>query len=320
MSRGTEAPEVAVELVPASLEANLDALEAYVTGAVEELSADGLDCTDPDNYRWAKGARAQLNRMAKAVSQERNRVKRDYMRPFKAFEDRCKAIERKATDAAKRLGEPIAEADEAWRARRTAELEAFYAEGAELLAPVVPLPRLMDGERWLRRSCSLPKAQEEMAQVYVRAYGMDICMTRSFNHGGAGQRLGFLIPDFAAGIVRVERGEAKSLKVGNLTARRDFTHVKDVVRAYRLIAEKGRPGEVYNVGSGETHSAQEILDKLCAMASCPIPVEQDPAKLRPSDTPVICCDRSKLTNDTGWAPQIPLEAILRDTIAWYRSR
>lgn len=163
MSRGTEAPEVAVELVPASLEANLDALEAYVTGAAEELSADGLDCTDPDNYRWAKGARAQLNRMAKAVSQERNRVKRDYMRPFKAFEDRCKAIERKATDAAKRLGEPIAEADEAWRARRTAELEAFYAEGAELLAPVVPLPRLMDGERWLRRSCSLPKAQEEMA-------------------------------------------------------------------------------------------------------------------------------------------------------------
>ena len=164
------------------------------------------------------------------------------------------------------------------------------------------------------------KAQEEMARVYVRAYGMDICMTRSFNHGGAGQRLGFLIPDFAAGIVRVERGEAKSLKVGNLTARRDFTHVKDVGRAYRLIAEKGRPGEVYNVGSGETHSAQEILDKLCDMASCPIPVEQDPAKLRPSDTPVICCDRSKLTNDTGWAPQIPLEVILSDTLREWRDR
>ena len=108
--------------------------------------------------------------------------------------------------------------------------------------------------------------------------------------------------------------------MGNLTARRDFTHVKDVVRAYRLIAEKGRPGEVYNVGSGETHSAQEILDKLCAMASCPIPVEQDPAKLRPSDTPVICCDRSKLTNDTGWAPQIPLEVILSDTLREWRDR
>lgn len=164
------------------------------------------------------------------------------------------------------------------------------------------------------------KAQEEMARVYTRAYGMHICMTRSFNHGGAGQRLGFLIPDFAAGIVRVERGEAESLKVGNLSARRDFTHVRDVVRAYRLIAEKGRPGEVYNVGSGTTYSAQEILDRLRAMASCPIPVEQDPAKMRPSDTPVICCDHSKLTQDTGWEPEIPLEVILRETLEWFRQQ
>lgn len=164
------------------------------------------------------------------------------------------------------------------------------------------------------------KAQEEMARVYVRAYGMNICMTRSFNHGGAGQRLGFLIPDFASGIVKVERGEAKSLKVGNLTSRRDFTHVRDVVRAYRMIAEKGKPGEVYNVGSGVTYSAREILDKLCEMADCPIPVEQDPARMRPSDTPVICCDHSKLTHDTGWQPQIPLEDILSDTLCCWRGR
>lgn len=163
------------------------------------------------------------------------------------------------------------------------------------------------------------KAQEEMAQVYTRAYGMHVCMTRSFNHGGAGQKLGFLIPDFAAGIVRVERGEAESLKVGNLSARRDFTHVRDVVRAYRLIAEKGKPGEVYNVGSGTTYSAQEILDRLTAMASCPVPVEQDTAKMRPSDTPVICCDHSKLTRDTGWTPQIPLEVILRETLEWFKN-
>ena len=163
-------------------------------------------------------------------------------------------------------------------------------------------------------------ALEEMARVYDRAYGMNICMTRSFNHGGAGQRLGFLIPDFASGIVKVERGEAKSLKVGNLTSRRDFTHVKDVARAYRLIGEKGKPGEVYNVGSGVTWSAQEILDKLCAMAVCPIPVEQDPARMRPSDTPVICCDHTKLTTDTGWQPQIPLEDILSDTLREWRER
>ncbi len=162
-------------------------------------------------------------------------------------------------------------------------------------------------------------AQEEMARVYVRAYGMNICMTRSFNHGGAGQRKGFLIPDFASGIVAVEGGESPCLRVGNLTARRDFTHVRDIVRAYRLIAEKGHSGEVYNVGSGITYSAQEILDKLCALANCPVPVEQDPAKMRPSDTPVICCDYTKLTRDTGWRPEESMQVILEETLAYYRS-
>lgn len=163
-------------------------------------------------------------------------------------------------------------------------------------------------------------AQEEMAGIYARTYGLHICLTRSFNHAGAGQREGFLISDLASGIVRVERGLAKSLRVGNLAARRDFTHVKDVARAYRLIAEKGRPGEIYNVGSGTAYSAQEILDRLCAMANCPIPVEQDPAKLRPSDTPVFRCDHSKLTADTGWKPEIPLDEILRDVLAEWREK
>ena len=163
------------------------------------------------------------------------------------------------------------------------------------------------------------RAQEELARLYVRSYGMNICMTRSFNHGGAGQRPGFMIPDFASGIVKVERGEAEALSVGNLSSRRDFTHVKDVVRAYRLIAEKGRPGEVYNVGSGVTWSAQEVLDMLRGMAKREIPVRQDPARMRPSDTPVICCDHSKLTRDTGWTPRLGMEQIVADTLEYYRS-
>lgn len=163
------------------------------------------------------------------------------------------------------------------------------------------------------------KAQEEMARVYVRAYKMNICMTRSFNHGGAGQKEGFMIPDFAAGIVRIERGEVDVLRVGNLAAKRDYTHVKDIVRAYRLIAEKGKPGEVYNVGSGSTYSAQEILDSLCRMAVCPIKVEIDPAKMRPSDTPVICCNRDKLTKDTGWNPTYQLTDILKDSLEYFRN-
>lgn len=161
-------------------------------------------------------------------------------------------------------------------------------------------------------------AQEQMGRAYAKAYDLNICMTRSFNHGGAGQKPGFMIPDFASGIVKVERGEQEVLKVGNLISRRDFTHVKDVVRAYRLIAERGRAGEVYNVGSGTTWSAQEVLDQLIAMATRYIPVQQDPTRMRPSDTPVICCDHRKLTADTGWEPELSLDVILKETLVYYR--
>lgn len=163
-------------------------------------------------------------------------------------------------------------------------------------------------------------AQEKLGKAYVKAYGMKVCMTRSFNHGGAGQRTGFMIPDFAQGIVKVERGESEAVSVGNLASKRDFTHVKDIVRAYRLIAEKGVPGEVYNVGSGKTYSAGDVLDKMIALARCPIPVRPDPARMRPSDTPVICCDNGKLRNDTGWEPEHSLEEILEDTLEYYRKR
>ena len=162
--------------------------------------------------------------------------------------------------------------------------------------------------------------QEQMGRAYAKAYNLKICMTRSFNHGGAGQKAGFMIPDFASGIVKVERGEQDYLLVGNLTSKRDFTHVKDVVRAYRLIVEKGTSGEVYNVGSGTTYSAQEVLDKLIAMALKTILVHQDPSKMRPTDTPVICCDHSKLTRDTGWETQRTLDEILTDIMTYYRNQ
>ena len=164
------------------------------------------------------------------------------------------------------------------------------------------------------------KAQEEMGLLYARSYGMRVMATRSFNHGGAGQRPGFMIPDFASGIVRVEREEQLTLKVGNLAAWRDFTHVKDIVRAYRLLMEKGRSGEVYNVGSGKVWQVQDVLERMRAMAKVNIPVEQDPSRMRPSDTPVIRCDNSKLVRDTGWTQEHSLEEILAETLAWYREQ
>ena len=162
-------------------------------------------------------------------------------------------------------------------------------------------------------------AQEQFAQLYNRTYGMNICMTRQFNLGGAGQMKGFMISDFASGIAEIEAGNKEYLSVGNLNSARDFTHVKDACRAVRLIAEKGYAGEVYNICSGETHTAQEVLNKLISMAMVDVKVTQDPARMRPSDTPVICGNHDKLTAHTGWQPQLGLDDILADALGYWRS-
>ena len=162
------------------------------------------------------------------------------------------------------------------------------------------------------------QAQERFAQLYCKTYGMNICMTRQFNLGGAGQAKGFMIADFASGIAEIESGKRDCLLVGNLSSARDFTHVKDACRAIRLIAEKGQAGEVYNICSGETHTAQEVLDKLIALSTAEITVKQDPSRMRPSDTPVIRGNHGKLTAHTGWEPELGLEEILRDALEGWR--
>ena len=163
------------------------------------------------------------------------------------------------------------------------------------------------------------QAQELFAQLYVNSYGMDVCMLRQFNLGGAGQAKGFIIPDFASGIAEIEAGKKEYMFVGNLTSARDFTHVKDACRAVRLIAEKGHAGEVYNISSGITHTVQEVLDKLISMAKVDIKVVQDPNRMRPSDTPVVCGNHNKLTAHTGWQPELGLDEILKDAFDYWRA-
>lgn len=162
------------------------------------------------------------------------------------------------------------------------------------------------------------QAQELFAQLYVGSYGMDICMIRLFNLGGPGQAKGYLISDFASGVAEVEKGIRKYISVGNLESARDFTHVKDACRAVRLIAEAGHAGEVYNICSGTTHKAQEVLDKLVDMAKVEVEVRQDPARLRPSDTPVVCGNHNKLTAHTGWQPELGLDQILADALDYWK--
>lgn len=164
------------------------------------------------------------------------------------------------------------------------------------------------------------QAQELFAQLYARSYGMDICMIRLFNLGGPGQSKGYIISDFSSGIAEVEAGKKEYMSVGNLESARDFTHVKDACRAVRLIAERGHSGEVYNISSGVTHKAQEVLDKLVAMAKVPIEVRQDPARMRPSDTPVVCGNHDKLTAHTGWQPELGLDQILADALNYWRAQ
>lgn len=163
-------------------------------------------------------------------------------------------------------------------------------------------------------------AQEQLSRAYAQGYGMDIRMTRSFNHCGAGQRRGFIVSDFASGIARIECGKSSALSVGNLKSARDYTHVRDVVRAYRLLMEHGAAGEVYNVGSGVSHTGKELLARMVSMAECPIPTVQDPDRLRPSDTPVIRCDNRKLREATGWQPTVSFDEMLADALQDWRRR
>jgi GDP-4-dehydro-6-deoxy-D-mannose reductase len=162
------------------------------------------------------------------------------------------------------------------------------------------------------------QAQENMVQAYIHTYGMDIVMTRSFNHIGPGQRKGFVVADLASQIAEIEKGIRPALTIGNMEAIRDFTDVRDVVCAYRLLYEKGKSGDVYNVGSGCIYSIKQILDILLEYSESDIDVKKDPQKMRPSDLPFIQCNYTKLKLHTGWSPAICIRRSLKDTLEYWR--
>lgn len=153
--------------------------------------------------------------------------------------------------------------------------------------------------------------QNMIGSVYARAYGMAIVMVRAFNHIGVGQSPTFVAADFALQIAEMEAGlRPPVMQVGNLSARRDFSDVRDVVRAYTMLMARGISGETYNVGSGRAVSIQTLLDTLLDLSRESIVVEQDPKRLRPSDVPVIEADITKLQAHTGWEPIYSLEETL----------
>lgn len=164
-------------------------------------------------------------------------------------------------------------------------------------------------------------AQDLLGLQYYLARGLHTVRVRPSNHLGPRQNERFVAPAFAQQIARIEAGlQPPVMRVGNLSAQRDFTDVRDIVRAYWIVLEHGDPGEVYNVGSGRAVPVQAILDGLLALTTADIRVEVDPALLRPSDSPAQVCDPGKLRARTGWEPRIALEQTLRDLLDYERAR
>ncbi len=164
-------------------------------------------------------------------------------------------------------------------------------------------------------------AQDMLAWQYARAHRLHVVRARPFNHIGTGQSPNFAVPDWASQIVAAELGQREPIvSVGNLAAARDFTDVRDVVRAYALALERGEAGEVYNVCSGAPQTMQHILDTLISLSSTPITVRVDPERVRPIEIPVLYGSYARLQAHTGWQPQIGLAQSLSDVLSEWRTR
>ncbi len=162
-------------------------------------------------------------------------------------------------------------------------------------------------------------AQDLMGLQYFLTHGLQVVRVRPFNHIGPRQRLGFVASDFASQIAAAEAGlQPPVIEVGNLAARRDLSDVRDVVRAYAMLITQGEPGEVYNIGSGESYSVQALLDRLLAMSQVAVEVRQDPNRLRPSEVPDMICDATRIRERTGWQTTIPIEQSLREVLEYWR--
>jgi len=164
-------------------------------------------------------------------------------------------------------------------------------------------------------------AQDTLAYQYFQSYGLQAIRTRAFNHTGPRRGDVFVTSNFARQIVTIEAGLAEPvIHVGDLTPERDFTDVRDIVRAYWLCLEHCTPGEVYNIASGKAYRIQDVLDMLLGHSTVEIEVRVDPARLRPSDVPLLLGDNSKFCEATGWKPEIPFEQTAKDLLDYWRER
>lgn len=162
--------------------------------------------------------------------------------------------------------------------------------------------------------------QEKLSMDYFRDYNMNIVITRAFTHTGPGQKPSFVCPNLAKQIAEIEKKHRKPIvKVGNIKIRRDFTDVRDVVKAYNLTLEKCDFGQIYNICSGKSYSIKEVLDTLLCMSKIKIKVEIEKNRMRKSDVPIMIGDNSKFCNKTGWKPVILFSSTLKDILEFWRT-
>jgi GDP-4-dehydro-6-deoxy-D-mannose reductase len=164
-------------------------------------------------------------------------------------------------------------------------------------------------------------AQEQLALRAIHEDGLDVVLTRSFNHTGPRQTPAFVAPSMARQIALIERGQLEPvIKVGNLDAQRDVTDVRDVVGAYAALMQSGKTGVVYNVASGVARSIRSILEALVSRSKMPVRIEVDQTRMRPNDVPVVVGNHSRLTESTGWHPQVSFDEMLDDLLSYWREQ
>lgn len=162
-------------------------------------------------------------------------------------------------------------------------------------------------------------AQDMLGYQYFKSYGLNIVITRAFNHTGPRRGEPFVSSNFAKQIAMIEKGKQKPvIHVGNLEPIRDFNDVRDIVRAYWLSLEKCKPGEAYNISSGKGYKIKEVLDILLSLTKIKVKIKQDSERMRPSDVPVLVGDSTKFRKITGWKPEIPFEKTLKDLLNFWR--
>ena len=162
--------------------------------------------------------------------------------------------------------------------------------------------------------------QEQLAFRAAHEDGVDVIVTRSFNHTGPRQSAAFAAPNMARQIALIEAGRAEPvIRTGNLEAQRDITDVRDMARAYIALLRRGVSSTLYNVSSGTTRVMRSVLDALVARARVQVRVETDPALMRPSDTPIVLGDPTRLREATGWRPEVSFDQTLDDLLTYWRS-